>query len=100
MFCLIVSITINVISVRLNIKAGGIIRQYEDFYEATLDDCVEMVEYVENLLNNNYILAEDSDVDNLRKSMKMFYDILVGYIYALPNNKNRKEGKEGKEEGG
>ena len=97
MFLLSISITINVISIKLNLKAGGIIRSYEDFYEDTIEDCVEIITYIENLLNGNYMLAEDEDVGRLRKSIKLFYDILVGYLHALP--KTREETKKGEEKG-
>jgi len=70
-----------------NIEASEQLTNYDTFYESTLEDIEEMVDYLDTL-NKKEMISLDPDVQKLTRATKLIREILTGY---LNGNKRDKE---------
>lgn len=84
-FCVIL-FSLLVVSVKYNIVAGKKLRQYDEFYNNTIEDMQDSVEYLETLMKRD-VVSLDPDVQNLRRLVGVVKDILIGYIDAEKDKK-------------
>lgn len=86
---LYISIALNVVffaivigAVVLLQRAGKAINSYESFYQQTLSDLEKHLSYMQQLMKSNVMLAEDEDVKKVFKSIKSYYQLMLGYVNA------------------
>lgn len=74
-------------------KSMAISKNYEEFYEYTIDDVDAIIENLEDLMHRRQIVSDDPDVRKLYKTISIFRDTLIGYRNAA-NNYPRAERKD------
>ena len=73
-----------VLSLKYNILAGRQLREYDEFFQNTVEDIEESMIYLEKLTKKE-LISEDPDVKNFQKLLYTTKDILGGYLYAGKN---------------
>lgn len=72
-------------------RAGDQINQYETFYQETIDALEKHLAYMSNLLNVNIGVSGDDGVREVYKTIRTFYEMLVGYYNAGKINGSDKQ---------
>jgi len=72
-------------------RAGGQINQYEVFYQETIDALEKHLSYMQNLMNVNIALSGDDSVRQVFKTIRSFYEMLVGYANAGKDSSSLKQ---------
>jgi len=88
MFLLVYSIVVTLLlvgviafSLRLGVRRGGELREYETFYQNTIADVEGIIAMTDKLMRRPFI-SDDQDVQNVHRVMAIFHDTLLGYINA------------------
>lgn len=91
-FLCVISLVLLVISVKQNINAGRQLRSYDMFFNDTIEDADEIVNFI-NKLSKKDIMFLDPDVQKLVSAMTAFKDMLIGYLNngKQPGREERKE---------
>jgi len=73
-------------SIKKNVEAGKQLNSYDEFYNSTIEDVDEIVNYIDVLMKREMI-SLDPDIQNIRKAMEILRNILGDY----GNENNKKE---------
>jgi small nuclear ribonucleoprotein (snRNP)-like protein len=65
-------------SLKKNAQAGQQLIEYDEFFNASLNDVQEVIDYLEKL-SKRELVSQDPDVINLKKTIVILRDVLRGY---------------------
>ena len=77
-FVVVILLVFLIYSIKKNIEAGNQLILYDNFFNASLSDVQEVIEYLDKLSKRD-LVSQDPDVINLRKTILTLRDLLKGY---------------------
>ena len=78
----VISLILNIVLINKGVQAGKQLTAYDMFFNSTLEDVQEVLEYLNKLMKRE-LVSQDPDVKNLKKTIVILRDVLVGYIVIV-----------------
>ena len=70
-----------IVSVYFNLKAGETVLSYEEFFEDTISDFEETLEFAEKLRKSDMV-SDNEEFKKLRSLIVVLHDTLINYVNA------------------